>query len=255
MQMNEQPLILDFDKNRQAVIEPGVENLQYNFHEKLLFAFTPDDEINSFLDKHPHKTLGKFKTVSFRPKVYEVEVNNQLITLCQAPVGASASTKFLDWLVNYGVKEVLSVGNAGALVDLPKNEIFVPQSAIRGEGTSFYYKEASQTISLNKKFVKKVESEINKLGFQYNEGMTWTTDGFFRETSQKVSQVKELGAKTVEMECAALAACAEFRNINFAQILFTADSLADMKNYDKRNWGHDSYSAGLNIGSQVLANL
>ncbi|MBI1699581.1 phosphorylase [Lactobacillus crispatus] len=253
--MNEEPFILNIDLNKQAVIEPGVEKLQYKFHEKLLFAFVPDDEINSFLDKHSHKTLGKFKTVSFRPKVYEVEVNNQLITLCQAPVGASASTKFLDWLINYGVKQVLSVGNAGALDNLPENTMFVPQEAIRGEGTSFYYKEPSKIIALDKNFVRRVENEIKNLGFQYEKGTTWTTDGFFRETPNQVLQAKKLGAKTVEMECSALAACAEFRNISFAQILFTADSLADMDNYDKRNWGHDSYSVSLNIGSQVLASL
>lgn len=253
--MNEEPFILDFDLNKKAVIEPGVENLQYKFHEKLLFAFVPDDEIKSFLDKHSHKTLGKFKTVSFRPKVYEVKINNQLITLCQAPVGASASTKFLDWLINYGVKQVLSVGNAGALDNLPENTMFVPQEAIRGEGTSFYYKEPSKIIALDKNFVRRVENEIKNLGFQYEKGTTLTTDGFFRETPNQVLQAKKLGAKTVEMECSALAACAEFRNISFAQILFTADSLADMDNYDKRNWGHDSYSVSLNIGSQVLASL
>ena len=253
--MNEEPFILDFDLNKKAVIEPGVENLQYKFHEKLLFAFVPDDEIKSFLDKHSHKTLGKFKTVSFRPKVYEVKINNKLITLCQAPVGASASTKFLDWLINYGVKQVLSVGNAGALDNLPENTMFVPQEAIRGEGTSFYYKEPSKIIALDKNFVRRVENEIKNLGFQYEKGTTWTTDGFFRETPNQVLQAKKLGAKTVEMECSALAACAEFRNISFAQILFTADSLADMDNYDKRNWGHDSYSVSLNIGSQVLASL
>ena len=253
--MNEEPFILDFDLNKKAVIEPGVENLQYKFHEKLLFAFVPDDEIKSFLDKHSHKTLGKFKTVSFRPKVYVVKINNQLITLCQAPVGASASTKFLDWLINYGVKQVLSVGNAGALDNLPENTMFVPQEAIRGEGTSFYYKESSKIIALDKNFVRRVENEIKNLGFQYEKGTTWTTDGFFRETPNQVLQAKKLGAKTVEMECSALAACAEFRNISFAQILFTADSLADMDNYDKRNWGHDSYSVSLNIGSQVLASL
>ena len=253
--MNEEPFILDFDLNKKAVIEPGVENLQYKFHEKLLFAFVPDDEIKSFLDKHSHKTLGKFKTVSFRPKVYEVKINNQLITLWQPPVGASASTKFLDWLINYGVKQVLSVGNAGALDNLPENTMFVPHEAIRGEGTSFYYKEPSKIIALDKNFVRRVENEIKNLGFQYEKGTTWTTDGFFRETPNQVLQAKKLGAKTVEMECSALAACAEFRNISFAQILFTADSLADMDNYDKRNWGHDSYSVSLNIGSQVLASL
>ena len=253
--MNEEPFILDFDLNKKAVIEPGVENLQYKFHEKLLFAFVPDDEIKSFFFFYSHKTLGKFKTVSFRPKVYEVKINNQLITLCQAPVGASASTKFLDWLINYGVKQVLSVGNAGALDNLPENTMFVPQEAIRGEGTSFYYKEPSKIIALDKNFVRRVEKKKKNLGFQYEKGTTWTTDGFFRETPNQVLQAKKLGAKTVEMECSALAACAEFRNISFAQILFTADSLADMDNYDKRNWGHDSYSVSLNIGSQVLASL
>ena len=253
--MNEGSFVLDIDLSKKAVIEPGVENLEYKFHEKLLFAFVPDDEINSFLDKHSHKTLGKFKTVSFRPKIYDVEVNNQLITLCQAPVGGPASTRFLDWLINYGVKQVLSVGNAGALDNLPENTMFVPQEAIRGEGTSFYYKEPSKIIALDKNFVRRVENEIKNLGFQYEEGTTWTTDGFCRETPNQVLQAKKLGAKTVEMECSALAACAEFRNISFAQILFTADSLADMDNYDKRNWGHDSYSVSLNIGSQVLASL
>lgn len=193
--MNEEPFILDFDLNKKAVIEPGVENLQYKFHEKLLFAFVPDDEIKSFLDKHSHKTLGKFKTVSFRPKVYEVKINNQLITLCQAPVGASASTKFLDWLINYGVKQVLSVGNAGALDNLPENTMFVPQEAIRGEGTSFYYKEPSKIIALDKNFVRRVENEIKNLGFQYEKGTTWTTDGFFRETPNQVLQAKKTRCK------------------------------------------------------------
>ena len=253
--MNEEPFILDFDLNKKAVIEPGVENLQYKFHEKLLFAFVPDDEIKSFLDKHSHKTLGKFKTVSFRPKVYEVKINNQLITLCQAPVGASASTKFLDWLINYGVKQVLSVGNAGALDNLPENTMFVPQEAIRGEGTSFYYKEPSKIIALDKNFVRRVENEIKNLGFQYDEITTWTTDGFFRETPKKVAQFRQLGASTVEMECAALAACAQFRKIDFAQFLFTADTLADMDNYDERDWGGKSHSVGLNIGAKVLTKI
>ena len=170
-------------------------------------------------------------------------------------MGAPASTKFLDWLINYGVKQVLSVGNAGALANLPENTIFVPQRAIRGEGTSFYYKEPSKIITLNKKFVRSVENEIKKLGLQYEEGTTWTTDGFFRETPKQVLPAKELGAKTVEMECSALAACAEFRNISFAQILFTADSLADMDNYDERDWGGESHRTGLSIGAQILTRI
>ncbi|CPS14227.1 Phosphorylase superfamily [Chlamydia trachomatis] len=70
-----------------------------------------------------------------------------------------------------------------------------------------------------------------------------------------MAQFRQLGASTVEMECAALAACAQFRKIDFAQFLFTADTLADMDNYDERDWGGKSHSVGLNIGAKVLTKI
>ncbi len=133
--------------------------------------------------------------------------------------------------------------------------MFVPVKAIRDEGMSFHYKESGNFVDLKSKFLSVVEAEIKQLGYNYDEIVTWTTDGFFRETSKKVSQFKELGAATVEMECAALAACAQFRNIDFAQILFTGDSLADMNNYDRRGWGRSSYGASLNIGSEIISRI
>lgn len=117
----EQPFILDFDGNRHAVLDPDFEDLPFHFHPKLLYAFVPKEEIDSFLDQYPHRTLGSFRTISFRPKIYEVKIENKYFTLCQAPLGAPAATKLLDWLINYGVKQVLAIGNAGALNDLPEN--------------------------------------------------------------------------------------------------------------------------------------
>ena len=49
------------------------------------------------------------------------------------------------------------------------------------------------------------------------------------------------------MECSALAACSSFRNIIFGQILFTADTLADIENYDERGWGGDSFEIALSL--------
>ena len=78
---------------------------------------------------------------------------------------------------------------------------------------------------------------------------------FYRETPQKIAQFKQLGAAVVEMECAGMVACSKFRKASFAQILFTADSLANMDNYDERDWGEKSHSAGLEIGSQILIRI
>ena len=35
----------------------------------------------------------------------------------------------------------------------------------------------------------------------------------------------------------------------------SADTLADIENYDERDWGYESHSAGLEIGSKVLTKL
>ena len=158
-------------------------------------------------------------------------------------------------MISYGVNQVLTVGNAGALTDLPENEMLLVKHAIRDEGTSFHYMEPGQFIDLKYDFLKQIENALATLDLKYDEITTWTTDGFFRETPKKVAHFRQLGAVTVEMECASLAACAQFRKVDFAQILFTADTLADIENYDERDWGYESHSAGLEIGSKVLTKL
>lgn len=48
-------------------------------------------------------------------------------------------------------------------------------------------------------------------GLPYQEVLTRFTDGFYRETRVKVEARRREGCAVVEMECAALAACAGFR--------------------------------------------
>lgn len=253
--MSKKPFILEFDSNKHAVLEPDHDQAPFKFHSRLVYAFVPKDEIDDFLKSVPHKILGNFDTVSFQPDIYEIEINGEKLTLCQAPLGAPAATQLLDWLIAYGVKHVLAFGNAGALIDLPENEMLLPVKAIRGEGTSFYYQEPGQFIDMKSDYLNKIEKVIKDMKLDYEEITTWTTDGFFRETPKRVKQFRELGAATVEMECAGMAACAQFRKIDFVQILFTADTLADIDNYDERDWGSDSHSAGLKICSQILSRV
>ena len=253
--MNQQPFILDFDNDQNAVLEPDFENLPYHFHSRLLYAFVPKEKIDVFLDQYPHRTLGSFRTISFRPKIYEVKIKDEYFTLCQAPLGAPAATQLLDWLISYGVKKVLAFGNAGAITNLPENAMFIPTKAIRDEGTSFHYLEDSLTVDLRSHFLSKIEEQLDKLNLKYDEITTWTTDGFFREIPKKVAQFRQLGANTVEMECSALAACAKFRKVDFVQILFTADTLANEKDYDPRNGGTASHRRGLDICFEILKRL
>lgn len=253
--MCETPFLLDFDRDPHAVLEPNHEQAPFKFHAKLLYAFVPKQDLDQFLSQHDHQVLGTFDSISFCPDVYEIEINQEKITLCQAPLGAPAATQLLDWLIAYGVKQILAFGSAGALIDLPENTMLIPTRAVRDEGTSFHYLKPSQFVELKSTFLTQVEQQLNDLGCQYDEITTWTTDAFFRETRKKVTEFRQLGVTTVEMECAALAACAQFRQVDFVQLLFTADSLANLDNYNECSWSADSFSVGLDLGSRVLGRI
>lgn len=66
---------------------------------------------------------------------------------------------------------------------------------------------------------------------------------------------KEGGFSVVEMECASLAACAEFRNIVFGQLLFTANSLANIESHDTRNWGNNTFSLAMNLAMDAVTDV
>jgi nucleoside phosphorylase len=64
----------------------------------------------------------------------------------------------------------------------------------------------------------------------------------------------EEGCSVVEMECAALAACCRKRRAQFGQFLFTADSLANVHEYDAREFGTKSHEKALFLGLDILRN-
>ena len=82
---------------------------------------------------------------------------------------------------------------------------------------------------------------------KYQEVITWSTDGFFRETKEKVEYRKKEGCAVVEMECSALCACASFRKVIWGMMLYTADSLADVERYDERHWGGNADEYALTL--------
>ena len=82
---------------------------------------------------------------------------------------------------------------------------------------------------------------------KYQEVIVWSTDGFFRETKEKVEYRKEEGCVVVEMECSALSACAAFRKVVWGMILYTADSLADIEKYDEQHWGGNADEYALTL--------
>ena len=238
--------ILEFDSDTDAILAPTHERLALHLPRKAVFAFL-GNYIETYAKEHSCTQAGLFVSSTKSYPIYITQYKGTDICFCQAPVGAAAAVQILDWLIGYGVTEIISTGSCGVLQDLPENTFLVPVKALRDEGTSYHYMKPSRFIDINTTALSAIEAALTEHGLPYTEVITWSTDGFFRETKEKVAYRKAEGCSVVEMECAALAACAQLRGAVWGELLFTADTLADSESYNERDWGIASYERALQL--------
>lgn len=224
------------------------------FPTRMLMALTTESVVTKFLEHYPHHKLDQYLTISCSPNIYEVEIEGRKIGLCQTPLGAPAAVQLEEFLIAGGARRILASGSCGIISSLKTNAFFVPVKALRDEGTSFHYLPISRYIKIDKQMIAELEEGLVDLGVKYQEITTWTTDAFFRETESKINEFVNEGVSTVEMECAGLAACAKFRKVHFAQILFTADSLTGLK-HDRRDWGSELHPQAIELAAHCLAKM
>ena len=246
--------ILEYDTDLTGIIMPDHEQLNLNLPKKAVFAFL-NETVDTYAKTHDAKILIYFESATKDYPLYLLNINNTEICLMQAPVGAPAAAQILDWLIAYGVKEIISTGSCGVLTQIEENTFLVPYKALRDEGTSYHYLPAQRFIDISETARKAIEKTLTAHHLAYREVITWSTDGFFRETKQKVEYRKREGCETVEMECSALAACAKLRNAVFGQLLYTADTLAEEESYDERGWGGDSKEYALELSIEAVLNI
>ena len=246
--------ILEFDDNPQAVIMPNHEGLDLQLPKKCIYAFL-EEEIDRFAQEVGAECVGEFVSATKTYPVYVMDYKGEKVCLAQAPVGSAPAAQFMDWLIGYGVENIISTGTCGVLTNIEENAFLVPVRALRDEGASYHYAPPSRYMDVNVEAISAIEQVLEQLGVPYEEVMTWSTDGFYRETAEKVAYRKEEGCAVVEMECAALAAVAQLREVIWGELLFTADSLADLDNYDQRDWGAEAFEKALELCLEIVSHM
>ncbi len=118
--------------------------------------------------------------------------------------------------------------------------MIIPVRALRDEGASYKYLPPARFIELQSGPIESFRKVLERHDIPYIECATWSTDGFYRETREMVAYRREEGCKVVEMECAAMAAIAEFRGKTFGQLLYSGDILiGGAEDYDDRDWNNN----------------
>ena len=228
-------LLSEFDESRRAVINPEqtMEPVE-NFPETVVSVFSHQlfDAVVDFLGG---RKIAESHDVDGDWPIYEVTYHGRRLGFYKARLGAPACVGCFEEVIALGAKRIILLGNCGVLdKNIRDCGIIIPTRAIRDEGTSYHYAPAADYIDVNRRYRREFKEVCDRFGYPYVEGVTWTTDAFFRETPKKIEARKAMGAVCVEMECAAMQAMCDFRGVEFFQFLYAGDNL-DHSDWDPRS--------------------
>lgn len=228
-------LLTEFDESPNAVIDPGMcyEPVE-NFPETVVSIFS-HQLFASLVSDLDGKRIAETQDVDGVWPIYEVTYQGKRFAFCKARLGAPASVGVFEEVIAMGAKRIILLGNCGVLdKSIADCGIIIPTRAIRDEGTSYHYAPAADYIDVNTRYIPEFVGVLEKCGYPYVQGITWTTDAFYRETPAKVAARKAMGAVCVEMECAAMQAMCDFRGVEFFQYFYAGDNL-DHESWDPRS--------------------
>jgi uridine phosphorylase len=227
--------ILEYDSAREAVINPESIVKRIDFPKCAVACF-----FHEVIDKTV-KENGLVPITTQRSEmgplpIYEMSIDNRRVAFFHPGLGAPFAAAMIEEVIAHGAQFIIACGGAGSLIrDIKCTTIIVPTSAIRDEGTSYHYLPPSREVFPGKMAVAAVRNALISSDLDYLEGKTWTTDGVYRETKNRIGKRISEGCLTVEMEAAAMFAVGQFRDVEVAQVLYAGDDVSS-DSWDSRGW-------------------
>jgi uridine phosphorylase len=238
MSDNRDAPILEFDPSTPAVIEPSAILSPEDVPAHVVLCFFRE-VIDSVAASHGVVERSPFRAEHGTHPFWELEWRGRRLGVFHPGVGAPLAAGFLEEAIAKGCRFFIACGGAGALVpELTLGHVVIPAEAIRDEGTSYHYLPPGRSVAATPEAVEASRSTLEAHNVPHVTGTTWTTDGLYRETRERVRRRVAEGCLTVEMEAAAFFAVAAFRGVAFGQILYAGDDLSGDA-WDDRDWlGH-----------------
>jgi uridine phosphorylase len=247
-------LLDEFDPTVEAIVDPNLHIKRIEgFPETCIFAFS-----RKIFDKYI--ALDGAQLITYlhcaNGKVPIYKLGDVALTL--AAVGAPLCVGFAEEVIALGAKKLIFFGACGVLDEsIVQDHLIVVDRALRDEGTSYHYAPPSDIISLEKHAIDVMTETLERLGYPYVKGMTWTTDAFYRETVNKTLRRKQQGCIVVDMEVASLCALAQFRKVKYAHFLYAGD-VVSVKGWNPRNLSDQGFTKSdlyMEVAIEIAKNL
>jgi len=221
--------LLEFDPDKTALIEPHMFQEKRDLPEACVMIFYAS-VINKLRDEGVLKKvyeLAPYGVTILPVDVFVAETLFGKVSVIFPGIGAPLASALMEELIALGCRKFVACGSGGVLKqELKRGTVIIPSSAVRDEGTSYHYLPPSRTVEMSPEVVVKLAAVLKKHHINYEIGKTWTNDAFYRETRKKIAKRKAENCLIVEMECSALLAVAQHRNVPFGQYLGAGDDVS-----------------------------
>lgn len=235
-------ILEEYDSNERAILNPDSIHTKIEGFPETVIAVFSRHLFRELTLRLECEMFTENRDVDGIWPIYKVTYKGETFGFTKGRQGAPACVGHFEDIIAMGAKRIILLGSCGALdASIDDCEVILPTGAIRDEGTSYHYVPASDFIPVNEKYRDIFQEICKENNFSYKEGYTWTTDAFYRETTMLVERRKKAGAVCVEMECAGMQAMCCFRNVEFFQYLYAADSLCTTE------WNPRSLSGGAKL--------
>jgi uridine phosphorylase len=227
--------ILEFDPTREALIEPSRVISPRDVPEHCVICFF-QEVIDKVVAEHDARVLAQNKWEDGPHPLYEIAYRGRRLAFVHPGIGGPLAAGLLEEVIAWGCRKFIACGGCGVLQkDIAVGHLILVASAVRDEGVSYHYLPPAREVVAGAAGIQALAQTMDERGIPYLRGKTWTTDAPYRETPNKVALRREEGCLTVEMEAASFLAVAEFRGVDFGQVLYGGDDLSGPE-WDNRAW-------------------
>lgn len=138
--------------------------------------------------------------------------------------GASIVACRAEEMIKWGAKEIYRIGTCGALQnDIKLGDVILTLASIKDEGTSRQYLPEIFPCVANFELLLKFQKKLRNKNLPVHIGITWTTDGRFIETDEKIKSFANFNVKSVDMETSAFLSVCLFRKVHGISVSIVTD--------------------------------